>query len=45
MKITDRNPMRAVQVFEPDINTVYTTEAAGSISSAPRRGSILVLQI
>jgi MerR family transcriptional regulator/heat shock protein HspR len=41
MKPTDKNPVRAIQVFEPDTNTVYTIEAAGHIAQVPRR-TILV---
>jgi DNA-binding transcriptional MerR regulator len=37
MKLTDKNPVRALQVFEPDTNTVYTIEAAGHITQVPRR--------
>lgn len=41
MKFTDKNPACAIQLFEPDTNTVYTIESAGRIAHVPRR-TILV---
>lgn len=41
MRLTDENPVRAVQLFEPEANTVYTIEATVHIARVPRR-TILV---
>jgi DNA-binding transcriptional MerR regulator len=37
MKPARKNPVRALQTFEPETNTVYTLEAAEHITHVPRR--------
>jgi len=37
MKPARKNPVRALQTFEPESNTVYTIEAAEHIAHVPRR--------
>jgi DNA-binding transcriptional MerR regulator len=37
MKTNRKNPVRALQAFEPETNTVYTLEAVEHIAHVPRR--------